>query len=278
MGGVASSVVDSVLWPPVSFRSFYQVGDIPNLVMLDLPFKQRHTGPSEVPERKIATLYINPCPNARYVILFSHGNAEDISAVTPWMTILARRLKVNIMVWDPEGYGASTGEPSCAGLQDGVTAVMQHLKTLLSPGQQVVVFGRSIGSYPASFIAANDSDVVGTILECPLASAFRVAFGSVGGTLPFDKYSVISNIRTVRTPVLLIHGTADDIVPFQNSKMLEAALHVDAKVNPLFLEGGNHNDLEAKFSQRLVERLIVFIGELDARRKRGEDDLTVKEA
>ncbi|KAG9395804.1 Alpha/beta hydrolase family [Carpediemonas membranifera] len=247
-GSISGSVVDSILWPPVAYRRYYTLdGRIRDIVMLDID-----------EERKIATRFISGSNDAKYVILFSHGNAEDISMSYHWMNILAKKLGVDLLLWDPEGYGASTGEPSIKALEQGVATVLAHLKTIIRPDQRIVAMGRSIGSYPASFVAKSP-DVCGLILECPLASAYRVAFGSTGSVLPFDRYRVIDNVRTLEKPVLLIHGTDDEIVPFCNSSpMLENSIKRGYKVPPLYLEGGGHNDLESKFPNELLHRMRVF--------------------
>jgi len=96
-----------------------------------------------------------------------------------WLKCLSRRLNVNILAYDYTGYGESDGEPSEEACYADIDAAYDHLITFrnLDP-KQIVIYGRSVGSGPATYLAAKLSEegeqIGGLILECPFKSVFRV--------------------------------------------------------------------------------------------------------
>ena len=120
-------------------------------------------------------------PNAQVTILFSHGNAEDLGMIYDWFNDLARVLRVNIMAYDYTGYGKSNGAPCEENCYADIDAAYQYLLDVrrLQP-EQIVLYGRSLGSGPSCFLAQKSAkegkSVGGVILQSPLLSAYRVAF------------------------------------------------------------------------------------------------------
>jgi pimeloyl-ACP methyl ester carboxylesterase len=120
-------------------------------------------------------------PNAQVTILFSHGNAEDLGMIYDWFNDLARVLRVNIMAYDYTGYGKSNGAPCEENCYADIDAAFQYLLDVrrLQP-EQIVLYGRSLGSGPSCFLAQKSAkegkSVGGVILQSPLLSAYRVAF------------------------------------------------------------------------------------------------------
>lgn len=120
-------------------------------------------------------------PNAQITILFSHGNAEDLGMIYDWFNDLARVLRVNIMAYDYTGYGKSNGTPNEKSCYSDIEAAFQYLMEVrrIQP-EQVVLYGRSLGSGPSCYLAAKTAkegqSVGGVILQSPLLSAYRVGF------------------------------------------------------------------------------------------------------
>ena len=120
-------------------------------------------------------------PNAEVTILFSHGNAEDLGMIYDWFNDLSRVLRVNIMAYDYTGYGKSNGAPSEENCYADIESAYQYLLDVrgLQP-EQIVLYGRSLGSGPSCYLASKTGkegqSVGGVILQSPLLSAYRVAF------------------------------------------------------------------------------------------------------
>jgi pimeloyl-ACP methyl ester carboxylesterase len=152
-------------------------------------------------ESRIPAFFIER-PNAQVTILFSHGNAEDLGMIYDWFNDLARALRVNIMAYDYTGYGKSNGSPHEYYCYEDIEAAYRYLIEVrrLQP-EQIVLYGRSLGSGPSCYLAAKTSregrPVAGVILQSPLLSAYRVAF-NFRFTMVGDKFPNIDYAPHIR--------------------------------------------------------------------------------
>jgi len=155
---------------------------------------------------------------AKFTVLFSHANAEDLGLVYEHLKTLSEVLQVNVLGYEYTGYGQSTGTPSEADCYADIAAAFSWLmteKNLLPV--EVILFGRSIGSGPTVELASR-AEVGGIILQSAFTSCIRVAY-DVKHTA-FDAFCNIKKLPKVRCPVLIIHGTRDDVVSLQHGKEL----------------------------------------------------------
>jgi fermentation-respiration switch protein FrsA (DUF1100 family) len=201
----------------------------------------------------IATLYL-PNPNAAITVLYAHGNAEDIGHVAPLLDEL-RRTGFAVLAFDYRGYGMSTGgPPSAAGATSDMGAVYRHaVQTLKIPPSRIVLYGRSVGSGPATDLAAR-VPIGGLVLESAFVSAFRVL--TKVSLLPFDRFHNLRHIRRVRAPVLVIHGTEDEVIPVSHGHRLYEAAHQPKQA--LWVEGAHHNDVPIVAGPRYWATLAAF--------------------
>jgi len=187
-------------------------------------------------DTQISALYL-PDPKAEFIIIYSHGNAEDIGNIR----LLLERFNLNgfsVLAYDYQGYGTSGGRPSETKAYQDIEAVYQYVINQLNiPPNRIIAMGRSIGSAVATHLASQHQ-IAGLILVSPLTSAFRVITHIP--LLPFDKFNNLRNIRKINCPVLIIHGTDDKIIPFlHGQKLFEKAN--EPKFN-LWVENAGHND------------------------------------
>lgn len=187
---------------------------------------------------RVATLHL-PAPADGYTILLSHGNAEDLGHLAPFL----RRLNAQgfgVLAYDYRGYGASSGEPpTTKGAYEDVEAVYRHATDRLGIApSRLVVMGRSVGSGPATHLAAR-RPVAGLVIESGFTSAFRVV--TRWPLLPFDRFPNLSEIGDVEAPVLVVHGTDDRVIPFSHGRRLYSGAREPKRF--LAVEGAGHNDL-----------------------------------
>jgi fermentation-respiration switch protein FrsA (DUF1100 family) len=186
----------------------------------------------------LAARYL-PHPSARYTLIYFHGNAEDLGYVEPFIRELRDRLGVSVFGWDYRGYGLSGGKPGeAATLRDAHTVLAYVTGTLGVPPERVILYGNSVGGGPAVEVAASHR-VGGLILRSAFTSAFRVM--THVRILPFDKFNNLGKLPRVTCPVLVIHGTADEMIPFSHAQQLYAA--APGPKYRLWVEGAGHNDL-----------------------------------
>mmetsp|Transcript_17177 Transcript_17177/g.28544 ORF Transcript_17177/g.28544 Transcript_17177/m.28544 type:complete len:291 (+) Transcript_17177:327-1199(+) len=214
-------------------------------------------------------------PNAKVTILFSHGNAEDLGMIYDWFNDLARVLRVNIMGYDYTGYGKSNGVPTETNCYADIEAAFRYLLEVrrIQP-EQVVLYGRSLGSGPSCYLAAKTAregrSVGGVILQSPLLSAYRVAF-NFRFTMMGDRFPNINYAPHIRCPVFIIHGTQDEVVPFWHGQDLFLALSQPWRAKPFWVEGAGHNNIEAllRTTGAFVDKLNEFL-ELHIAARRGK--------
>ncbi len=201
---------------------------------------------------KITALYL-PNPSARFTLLVSHGNAEDLGDGRVWYEDL-RAAGFSVFAYDYEGYGTSEGTPSEKRAYQDESAAYDYLVTnLQTRPDRLIILGRSLGTGPAVYIAAR-KPVAGLILQSAFTSAFRVLTWL--SILPFDKFPNYKEIRNVRCPVLIIHGSADSVIGIWHSKELYRL--ANEPKSHLWVNGADHNDLEAVAGERYRKALQAF--------------------
>lgn len=205
----------------------------------------------------ISALYL-PDEKSKYVILVSHGNAEDLGYIFPFLTALNQH-GYAVFAYDYDGYGTSTGSPSEKNTYADVDAAYHYLITDLgfSP-DHIIAYGHSLGAAVALDLASR-KPVAGLILAAPFVSAFRVV--TVLPILPFDKFNNLKKIDYIHCPVLIIHGKKDQVIPFwHGQKLYEKALQPKYF---LWIDKAGHNNILETAGPRYWETLTEFIHTLN---------------
>lgn len=171
---------------------------------------------------KIPAFYIDR--RSTVTILFSHGNAEDLGMIYEHCVEFTKEMNVNLLAYDYEGYGKASGLPSESGCYEDIDAAYIYLTDVLHQyAQNIVLYGRSLGSGPSCYLAERLSKsnirLGGLVLQSSLLSVFRVAF-NFRFTLPGDMFPNVDRIANICCPLLVIHGTRDEVVPFWNGESL----------------------------------------------------------
>ncbi|XP_027358197.1 alpha/beta hydrolase domain-containing protein 17C-like isoform X1 [Abrus precatorius] len=175
-------------------------------------------------------------------MLYSHGNAADLGQMFELFVELSNRLRLNVMGYDYSGYGQSTGKPTECNTYADIDAAYKCLKEQYGvKDEQLILYGQSVGSGPTLDLASRIPELRGVVLHSPILSGLRVLY-PVKRTYWFDIYKNIDKIGMVKCPVLVIHGTADEVVDVSHGKQLWELCKV--KYEPLWVSGGGHCNLE----------------------------------
>ena len=189
-------------------------------------------------------------PGARpTTLLWCHGNAGNISHRLDNIQEIHHRLGIGVFIFDYRGYGRSDGSPTEAGLYRDTRAARETLvRNLGVPAQQIVYFGRSLGAAVALELALAHPPP-GLILESPFLSVPVMANRTIPGSgfLFKTRFDSLAMIDRSRTPLLILHGDADEVVPYEHGRRLwEAASEpkafytiAGARHNDTYLAGGN---------------------------------------
>nr|TKS01291.1 hypothetical protein D5086_0000177740 [Populus alba] len=207
---------------------------------------------------KIVAFYLKN-PYARLTVLYSHGNAADLGQLYDLFVQLKVNLRVNIMGYDYSGYGASSGKPSESNTYADIEAVYEFLQTQYGVSQEdLILYGQSVGSGPTLHLAAKLPRLRGVVLHSSILSGLRVLC-HVKFTFCFDIYKNVNKIRKVKSPVLVIHGTEDDVVNWLHGDGLWKM--AKEPYEPLWIEGGGHCNLE--LYPDYIRHLSRFIYEME---------------
>jgi fermentation-respiration switch protein FrsA (DUF1100 family) len=184
-----------------------------------------------------------PAKNAKFTLLFCHGNGGNISYALDSINIFYE-LGLNCLIFDYRGYGHSQGEPTEEGTYIDAQAAYDWLinEKKLKPSE-IIICGKSIGGCIAAHLSSN-AEAKGLIIESGFTSYADIGqkFYPYLPVRPFARYNFNTSdyLKQVDCPVLLIHSRNDEIVPFEfGLRLYEEA----AKEPKEFLEiYGNHND------------------------------------
>lgn len=198
--------------------------------------------------------YLLEAPEAEQVVLYSHGNGEDIEDVRPLLLEFQKR-GLSVMTYDYPGYGTSTGRPSEAGVYAAAQAAFLYLveEKGYAP-ESIILYGRSLGSGPSCWLAGRHP-VAGLILDGAFSSTFRVL--TEIKLLPFDKFDNLAILPNLDCPVLLIHGKLDAVVPFAHALAMEKILATPPET--LWVEAANHNNLIESAGDQYWDTVLAFI-------------------
>jgi len=175
-------------------------------------------------------------------VVYFHGNGGNLSVWAPILAGIARH-GYEVIAVDYRGYGASTGQPSELGLYRDVDAVLGQAFASRATSLPLVYWGRSLGTAMAAY-ASTRKRPDALILE----SGFPDARSLLRSSPPLALLAVFSTYRFPTldranaggAPVLVMHGTADSVIPFEQGRALYDGL--SGKKTFVEIAGGDHND------------------------------------
>jgi fermentation-respiration switch protein FrsA (DUF1100 family) len=199
----------------------------------------------------ISALYFK-ADHGKGAVLYFHGNAGSLRS---WGSVAETFVErgYDVLMPDYRGYGKSSGHiASEQMLHDDAVLAYQYLLERY-PEDQIVVYGRSIGSGIATYLAKTHQPRM-LILETPyfsLKEVVRHRYPFVPGALL--KYPLRTDlwIGDVACPVYFFHGTSDDLIPHGASERLATLVRTEHQL--ITIVGGGHNDLSnfERYGQQL---------------------------
>lgn len=206
--------------------------------------------------KKISAVFL-PNDRAQFTVLFSHGNAEDLGDLLPFLETY-RNQGFAIFAYDYHGYGRSEGRPSESNTYSDITTAFNYLtQTLHIPENKIILHGRSLGTGPTVDIATRES-VAGVILESPMLTAFQIL--TVVPLFPTDKYRNNQKIKKVHAPLLIIHGTKDEVIPYWHGKRLYELANPPKSF--FSVEGAGHNNIQLIAGKTYWNAILKFTATL----------------
>jgi len=204
--------------------------------------------------------------NIKATVLQLHGNGGNISYQYQFAKPLIKA-GYQVMVFDYEGYGRSTGSPSQEKVLDDANSALNYIKQREDvKNTKLVLFGQSLGGHLSCVVAALNNDKIDAlIVEGAFSGHERMAV-FVGGEhgapawvarmLVQTKYEAIDYIDKVSVPKLIIHSTEDETCPF----FMGCDLYEKATGKKEFWEiKGPHISASGLYSKEFVEHFDKLI-------------------
>jgi uncharacterized protein len=197
---------------------------------------------------------------ARPAVLVCNANAGDRSMRARLAAALAR-MGLAVLLFDYRGYGGNPGHPTEEGLAADARAALGYLtgRPEVDP-ERVIYFGESLGAAVALRLAT-ERPPAALVLRSPFASLAEVG-RRLYPVLPVslllrDRYDSAALAGRLDTPLLVVAGGRDQIIPASHSRRL-----FDAAPQPkrlVVLDGADHNDDELLAGPRLLAELRAFL-------------------
>lgn len=192
---------------------------------------------------KLHGWYIPPANAGGPVLLWAHGNAGNLTHRAENIAAIRRETGAGVFLFDYRGYGRSEGKPAEEGLYMDARAAHAWLRSRVPPGR-IFLFGRSLGAAVMVKLASEGIEGRGLILESPFESL--LSMGKI--TLPFlpvswfisQTFDNAALIPLVKMPVFVLHGDADEIVPFAQGQKIFALAPGPKRFHRI--AGAGHND------------------------------------
>ena len=191
----------------------------------------------------LTTWLVRPSGDGRDVaVLYLPGNGGNRAGRLEVAEAIADR-GYTVLLLEYRGYGGNPGRPSEEGLAQDARAAVAFLRGRGFPASRTVYVGESIGTGVAVRLATTDPPA-GIVLRSPFTSLVDVAKAGYpwlpAGTVMKDRFDTLSRLSQVAVPVMVLSGTADTIVPPDQS--VTVADRAPSLYRHTIVDGAGHND------------------------------------
>ena len=209
-------------------------------------------------------------PGTRPVLLHFHGNGEVVGDYLPDFAALLESWGWDLLLAEYRGYGNSDGRPALAGMLRDIPAL---IKASGVPPENIVAFGRSVGSIYAIETAARFPNLAGLVLESGIADVGqRIRLRVTPEELDCTEEELTRALREhldheaklqrYEGPALLLHAEQDHLVSIehaeQNYAWLQSSNH-DKATRLVRLPYGDHNSIMYANQREYLRELSAFL-------------------
>lgn len=187
-------------------------------------------------------------PTPRGQVIYFHGNGGNLSL---WLDVFVdiHGRGFSVLAVDYRGYGASTGSPTEKGLYLDAEATTRYFaEHLHRDNLPTIYWGRSLGSVVAAYAASRRTPDA-LILESPFPDVRTLFAGNplmVGLSLfATYRFAASEHLAGYRGPLLVIHGDADTVIPFEAGRKVFDRAPSSPKTF-IILKDADHNELYAR--------------------------------
>lgn len=197
--------------------------------------------------------WYKPAKTNQPTVLYLHGNAGHIGGRMAW----ARQFMnagLGMLLLEYRGYGGNKGRPSEKGLYEDGRAGMRFLHQQGIKSEKIALYGESLGTGVATKLAV-ENKICAIVLQSPYTSLSDLARYHYPWLWfkPWDRFDSIHRIQAIHAPLLILHGTKDDVVPYSQGQALFQQASKPKKMLSISLEGHNTMWNAPDFSKNIVD-------------------------
>ena len=202
------------------------------------PFKEINISPDG--QRNLNIVQFLPGKKIKGIVLYFHGNMTNIERYARFATYFTSN---DYEVWmiDYPGYGKTTGKRNEKTMYEDAL-LFYKLARERTPAENIIIYGKSLGTGVASYLASSKS-CKKLILETPYYSMTSMSQTYVPiyparllrYTFPTNEY-----LKAVKVPVIIFHGTEDEVIPYKQSLKLKKQF---PWIDLVTVPKGKHNNL-----------------------------------
>lgn len=212
----------------------------------------------------IPCLYLPHEEGGNKLIIYFHGNAEDIGLAFDLLHYFGRCMEMHVLAVEYPGYGLyKTSKPSEEQIKEDALTIYEYLTQCMGiPEHDIILFGRSMGSGPTSYLSSIKQPCC-SLLMSPYTSIKDAAKSLLGWAsfltvIVYEKFRNIDAIKNARCPVFFLHGQMDTLIPHTHSQELHGVCPSESYIH--LPEKMDHNEFQLE--EDLVEPFRAFLQKL----------------
>ena len=192
-------------------------------------------------------------------ILFFHGNAGTLDARIYKLNEL-KKINTNFLIISWRGFSGNNGKPTEQGLYKDAQKAVEWLEKKGINKKNIILYGESLGTGIAIELATKD-EYSGIILESPYTSMIDMGkrfypFLPIS-ILQKEKYNSLKKLSMIKSPILVLHGKSDKLVPFYMGKKI-----YDAANEPKYYYFPEFDNHMMTYDQDMLRTLSNFVNEI----------------
>ena len=209
---------------------------------------------------KLMSWYHNKNFENSKTLLFLHGNAGSLENRIEKLNHFGN-MKLNFLIIAWRGFSGNEGKPTEQGLYEDTRSAIKWLNSKGITEENIIIYGESLGTGVAIEVSQN-KNFAGVILESPFTSMTDVGKDKY----PFlpvqlllkDRYESDKKIKNIKSPILVMHGRVDNIVPFHMGKKIYELAN-----EPKYFYVQEYGDHMMDYDEKLLNELKKFIQSLN---------------
>tara|TARA_B100000925_G_scaffold96355_1_gene70250 strand:+ start:880 stop:1599 length:720 start_codon:yes stop_codon:yes gene_type:complete len=207
---------------------------------------------------KLKSWYSSPSPNKK-TVLFFHGNAGELGARIYKLNKF-HDLDLNFLIISWRGFSGNKGKPTEQGLYKDAQSAVDWLEERGISKKDIILYGESLGTGIAVELATKHQ-YSGVILESPYTSMIDMGkrfypFLPIR-ILQKDKYNSLKKLHIIKSPILVLHGKSDTLVPFSMGKKI-----YDSANEPKYYYFPDFDNHMMTYDQNMMKILSNFVNEI----------------